>query len=75
MTPISLRKHIARLPENTPHHLALTHALKIGAGYDGAWYTSEKEHWMGWLAEYDGPGAYGRQSDQRCDARFVYNHI
>jgi hypothetical protein len=39
------------------------------------WYHTEKEHWLGWLSEYDGPGAYGRTGDQHRDARFAYNHI
>lgn len=26
-----------------------------------AWYDTQKEHWLGWLADYDGPGYYGRQ--------------
>ena len=24
------------------------------------WYHTQKEHWLGWLAEYDGPGYYNR---------------
>jgi hypothetical protein len=39
------------------------------------WYQTQHEHWLGWLGEYDGPGAYGRKSDQKRDARFAYNHI
>ena len=39
------------------------------------WYTTQKEHWLGWLREYDGPGAYGRTSGKQRDARFAYNHI
>lgn len=30
---------------------------------------------MGWLGEYHGPGAYGRKSDAKRDARYAYNHI
>jgi hypothetical protein len=30
---------------------------------------------MGWLSEYDGPGAYGRKSWGGRTAEFVYNHI
>ncbi|OAN78364.1 hypothetical protein A8B82_10735 [Sulfitobacter sp. EhC04] len=48
--------------------------MQVGVGFDRAWYRSQKEHWLGWLAEYDGPGAYGRSHAER-DARFVYNHI
>lgn len=39
------------------------------------WYLTQKEHWLGWLGEYDGPGAYGRTSTRRRDARYAYNHI
>lgn len=39
------------------------------------WYTTQKEHWLGWLREYHGPGAYGRKSDAKRDARYAYNHI
>jgi hypothetical protein len=39
------------------------------------WYKTQKEHWLGWLKEYGGPGAYGRIPGQERDARFAYNHI
>ena len=39
------------------------------------WYRTQKEHWSGWLEEYDGPGAYGRQNKHKRNARFVYNHV
>ena len=39
------------------------------------WYTTQKQHWLGWLSEYDGPGAYGRVPGQQRDARYAYNHI
>ena len=39
------------------------------------WYRTQKEHWLGWLSEYDGPGAYGRIEGKSRDARFAYNHI
>jgi hypothetical protein len=42
---------------------------------EGVWYTSQKEHWRGWLSEYGGPGAYGRKSWKGRSAEFVYNHI
>jgi len=37
-------------------------------------YASQKEHWLKWLAEYDGPGYYGRKK-QHDSAEFAYNHI
>ncbi|BFU89264.1 MAG: hypothetical protein NTAFB01_04510 [Nitrospira sp.] len=41
----------------------------------GAWYESQKEHWVGWLFHYNSPGAYGRKATAGRDAKFVYNHI
>jgi len=38
------------------------------------WYTTQKEHWLGWLGEYHGPGAYGRKSNAIRDARYAYNN-
>ena len=37
-------------------------------------YGSQKEHWLGWLREYNGPGAYGRQTGKTRDAQFAFNH-
>ncbi len=34
---------------------------------------TQKEHWIGWLFEYGGPGAYNRQTQVVRDARFAYN--
>ena len=39
------------------------------------WYLTQKEHWLGWLGDYHGPSAYGRDASKRRDARYVYNHI
>ena len=41
----------------------------------GRWYTTQKQHWLGWLKYYHGPGGYGRKSATRRDAEFAYNHI
>lgn len=41
----------------------------------GVWYTTQKEHWLGWLKEYNTVGAYGRKPGQNRDARYAYNHI
>jgi len=37
-------------------------------------YTSQREHWLRWLSEYDGPGYYGRK-ERHPSAEFAYNHI
>lgn len=54
---------IHRLPEDEPH------------GNPDVWYRTQKEHWLGWLGGYHGPGAYGRATGKKRNARFAYNHI
>jgi hypothetical protein len=41
----------------------------------GKWYKTQKQHWLGWLKEYHGPGAYGRKTSQERDAIYDYNNI
>lgn len=40
-----------------------------------AWYESQKEHWIGWLLGYSGPGAYRRLNHDVNDAKTVYNRL
>jgi hypothetical protein len=49
--------------------------LPEGEIVPGKWYTTQQEHWLGWLKGYHGPGAYGRKSSTERNARFAYNHI
>jgi len=39
------------------------------------WYRTQKQHWIGWLSQYHGPGAYGRKVGAERDARYAYMHI
>ncbi len=41
----------------------------------GIWYKTQKEHWLGWLKEYRGPGAYWRKGGKNREAKFAYNHV
>lgn len=67
MNPRILRRKIKLLDADLPRHKELEADLAEGVGY-GAWYSSQKEHWLGWLAEYDRPGAYGRVVGQQRSA-------
>jgi len=63
--PISIRAFLSAirvLPPDPPVH------------NPKKWYLTQKEHWIGWLTEYEGPGAYGRQTGVKRDAKFAYNH-
>ena len=41
----------------------------------GVWYRTQKEHWLGWLSQYNTRGAYGRIPGKNRDAAYAYNHI
>lgn len=75
MKPLVLRAYIRPLPEYLSRTKALENEIGVGVGYDGAWYRSQKEHWLGWLSEYDGPGAYGRTDATQRNGAYIYNHI
>jgi hypothetical protein len=62
ITIAQFRNAIKHLPEDEPRESKVI------------WYHTQKEHWLGWLASYYGPGGYNRKNWNR-DAKFVYNHI
>ena len=41
----------------------------------GKSYKTQKEHWLGWLSEYEGPGYYGRLPSTRRSAPLAYTRI
>lgn len=80
-TPGHLRRAIAKLSPASPitdRFSAQWRALGKRGGRQqeqkAVWYKTQHEHWLGWLREYDGPGAYDRTDWDRT-AEFVYNHI
>lgn len=76
MTPHRLAAKIRNLSGRLPITTAFERALTRGGTWSNmrVWYTSQKEHWLGWLSGYHGPGYYGRQNSRRT-AEFIYNHI
>ena len=61
-----LAKAISRLPSDR--------AVPRGTqGYNT--YTTQKDHWLGWLNPAAGTGTYPRASSTRRDARDIYNRI
>ena len=61
-----LFKRITALPADT----AVPKGTK---GYNN--YTTQKDHWLGWLDPESGTGTYPRSGGKNRDARYVYNHI
>ena len=66
-----LRAVIARLPAAQPVTDTYEHR---GEGMRTVWYSSQKEHLMGWLDQYGTPGAYNRKNPGQ-DARHFYTHF
>lgn len=74
-TPRQLRQRIRDLVEHQPITVNLERSLaKSYPPKREPWYRSQKEHWLGWLEDYEGPGYYGRQNWNRT-AEFIYNHV
>jgi hypothetical protein len=76
MTPQQLSAKIRKLRPRLPMTTQFERIL-VQRGLwsnDGVWYKSQKQHWIGWLRDYSGPGYYGRKNSKRS-AEFVYNHI
>lgn len=74
-SPAWLRRKIKRLPDAGP--ITLEFEIAIAARKDrrkDPWYSLQKEHWLGWLREYNGPGYYSRKSWD-VDAEQVYNRV
>lgn len=68
MTSKQLATKIQKLSPQSVIALSLQSSKKV-------WYKTQKEHWLGWISEYDGPGAYGRTKWGDKDACYVYNHV
>ncbi len=62
-TATDLLDAVRRLPADTP------------VDDPRKWYRTQHEHWIGWLEEYAGPGAYGRKRASPSNARTVYHRI
>jgi hypothetical protein len=45
----TLLQHIAGYPETPPRTIALEQKIRIGTGFHGKWYGSQKEHWLGYV--------------------------
>jgi len=75
MTRTELIAKIRKLPAEAPVTERFDRDLRAsGALNDGPSYKNHKEHWLGWLRDYGGPGAYGRQPNERT-AQEIYNRV
>lgn len=76
MTRTQLLRAIRRLEPECPMTTAFERALGIRDSEDNirGWYKSQRQHWIGWLNEYSGPGYYCRKTTSNS-AQVIYNRI
>ena len=74
MNAKEMRAVIEKLPKHGEYSQKLE-AHPLLAINREPWYKSQKEHWLGWLGDYDGPGFYQRKTHAGRDAKYIYNHI
>ncbi len=76
MTPNQLAIKIGKLRARLPITTEFKRVVERRGTWSSSrtWYTSQKQHWRGWLSGYHGPGYYDRKNWHRS-ANFVYNHI
>ena len=60
ISQIDLKCLVASFPETTSRTSALEARLRIGTGFHGKWYRSQREHWLGWLVAKDCEARSGR---------------
>jgi len=63
VSPEDFLKVIKSLPEDFP------------VDDPNKWYKTQREHWIGWVSEYEISNVYGRKHGESRDAKFIYNHI
>jgi hypothetical protein len=79
MTRLELARRIKKYSERAP----ITRSFEIELTARGLWdperekkkYPSQKMHWLGWLSEYGGAGAFNRKNRGVRSAEIVYNRI
>ena len=50
LSQTELKHLIAGFPDELPRTRALEQRIRIGTGFHGKWYRSQREHWLGWIA-------------------------
>lgn len=73
MTPTELRRIVATLPSSCPIADEFECEWRTTLDHE-PWWRDQRQHLLGWLSDYDGPGAYDRQG-RRLDAKHVYTHF
>mgnify|MGYP000102446934 CR=1 FL=1 len=63
------------LPEKTPGYPLMDEVLRLGPRYQRKWFSNQREHWLGWLEDYETAGAYGRKNTGDLRAKSIFNKI
>ena len=70
MSPNELLQRITKMRANPSTMRLFERALSKRGYWSGSSYASQKQHWIAWLSEYNGPGYYG-PTDWKRSAEFI----
>lgn len=65
---------LKRLPPQPPITAEYESRHRQGSQDERTKYSNQRDHMVGWMSEMNGPGAYGRQRQDRS-ARAAYNSL
>ncbi|AML52828.1 hypothetical protein [Falsihalocynthiibacter arcticus] len=75
ITQSDLKQFIACFEPAPPRTTALEQKIKIGTGYHGKWYRSQREHWLGWMFYQDAKAHEKGKDPGVLPAKPVWNRL
>ena len=75
MNQIDLMRYMAAYPAVLPRTLSLEQRIKIGTGFHGKWYTSQRQHMLGWLVFQDCKARMAGLDPKTLKASNIWNRL
>lgn len=70
-----LVRYAAAYPEAPPRTTALEQRIKIGTGFHGKWYRSQKEHALAWLVFQECQARTKGRDPEQVSAKEMWNRL
>ena len=72
---LTLQDMVTSLEPHPPRTVALEKRIRIGTGFHGKWYRSQKEHLQGWLVVQEAQARATGQDPATVDARGMWGRL
>ncbi|WP_102107400.1 hypothetical protein [Oceaniglobus roseus] len=69
------RAYAASFPDMLPRTTALEQRIRIGTGFHGKWYQSQREHMLGWLVGQECRERKNGKDPRRVSASGMWNRL